>query len=124
MTLYELLISLNILDVFQDLFFYIQYQYPSFWNLIETVFITVYSYFSFSFLFLYNSFFIIFAMKYLNSAIFNMGIKFILLIALLVFVRGGIPRYRFDFLTKIGWIKYLSLVVIVFLSSLLLTLVI
>jgi len=27
-----------------------------------------------------------------------MGIKFILLIALLVFVRGGIPRYRFDFL--------------------------
>ena len=30
------------------------------------------------------------------------GIKFILLIALLVFVRGGIPRYRYDFLTKLG----------------------
>ena len=38
------------------------------------------------------------------------SIKFILLIALLVFIRGGIPRYRFDHLTKMGWIKFLSLV--------------
>lgn len=30
------------------------------------------------------------------------AIKFVLLIALLVFVRGGIPRYRYDFLTKLG----------------------
>jgi NADH:ubiquinone oxidoreductase subunit H len=36
--------------------------------------------------------------------------KFLMLIALLIFIRGGIPRYRFDHLTKIGWIKYLSLV--------------
>ena len=36
--------------------------------------------------------------------------KFLLLIALLVFIRGGIPRYRFDHLTKMGWIKFLSLV--------------
>ena len=28
--------------------------------------------------------------------------KFLLLIALLVFIRGGVPRYRYDFLTKIG----------------------
>ena len=48
--------------------------------------------------------------------------KFILLIALLVFVRGGVPRYRYDFLTKIGWIKFLSLVLAVFLSSILLLL--
>lgn len=48
-------------------------------------------------------------------------IKFVLLIALLVFVRGGIPRYRYDFLTKVGWIKFLSLILAVFLSSLLLT---
>ena len=47
-------------------------------------------------------------------------IKFIMLIALLVFVRGGIPRYRYDFLTKVGWIKFLSLILAVFLSSLLL----
>jgi NADH:ubiquinone oxidoreductase subunit H len=30
------------------------------------------------------------------------AIKFLLLIALLVFIRGGIPRYRFDHLTKMG----------------------
>jgi NADH:ubiquinone oxidoreductase subunit H len=46
-----------------------------------------------------------------------------LLIALLVSIRGGIPRYRYDFLTKIGWIKFLSLVIAVFLSSLLLVVV-
>ena len=36
--------------------------------------------------------------------------KFMTLIAILIFVRGGIPRYRFDHLTKIGWIKFLSLI--------------
>ena len=48
-------------------------------------------------------------------------IKFMILIAMLIFVRGGIPRYRYDFLTKIGWIKFLSLVLSVFLSTLLFT---
>jgi NADH:ubiquinone oxidoreductase subunit H len=36
---------------------------------------------------------------------------------MLVFIRGGIPRYRYDFLTKIGWIKFLSLILAVFLST-------
>ena len=49
------------------------------------------------------------------------SIKFILLVALLVFVRGGIPRYRYDFLTKLGWIKTLSLVLAIFLVNLLLS---
>jgi NADH:ubiquinone oxidoreductase subunit H len=30
------------------------------------------------------------------------ALKFLILIAMLVFIRGGIPRYRYDFLTKIG----------------------
>ena len=47
------------------------------------------------------------------------ALKFLMLIAMLVFIRGGIPRYRYDFLTKIGWIKFLSLVLAVFLSTLL-----
>lgn len=47
------------------------------------------------------------------------ALKFLTLIAMLVFIRGGIPRYRYDFLTKIGWIKFLSLVLAVFLSTLL-----
>jgi len=59
-------------------------------------------------------------LKYTSVAALVMAIKFILLIALLVFIRGGVPRYRYDFLTKIGWIKFLSLVLAVFLSSLLL----
>lgn len=54
----------------------------------------------------------------LNSVVFTF--KFIVLIALLVFIRGGIPRYRYDFLTKIGWIKFLSLVLALFTTSLLL----
>lgn len=48
-----------------------------------------------------------------SSSTFNalcIALKFLLLIALLIFIRGGIPRYRFDHLTKVGWIKYLSLV--------------
>lgn len=31
-----------------------------------------------------------------------MSFKFLVLIAVLVFIRGGIPRYRYDFLTKLG----------------------
>lgn len=120
MWVYEYLISANVLDIIQDSLFYIQYQYPQIFNLIESFFISLYSTLTTMFMFLYNSIWVIFNMKYLNSAIFNMGIKFILLIALLVFVRGGIPRYRFDFLTKIGWIKFLSLILSIFLSSMLL----
>jgi len=46
------------------------------------------------------------------------SLKFIVLIALLVFVRGGIPRYRFDYLTKLGWTKFLSLILLSFLLEL------
>jgi NADH:ubiquinone oxidoreductase subunit H len=35
-----------------------------------------------------------------NSVVF--AVKFLVLIALMIFIRGGIPRYRYDFLTKIG----------------------
>jgi NADH:ubiquinone oxidoreductase subunit H len=63
-----------------------------------------------------------FLLKTVSTAALVMTFKFIVLIALLIFIRGGVPRYRYDFLTKIGWIKFLSLVLAVFLSSLLLTL--
>jgi NADH:ubiquinone oxidoreductase subunit H len=46
------------------------------------------------------------------------SLKFIFLISILVFVRGGIPRYRYDYLTKIGWLRLLSLTVAFFLTSL------
>lgn len=63
------------------------------------------------------------SLKYTIFCAVIYALKFLTLIALLVFVRGGIPRYRYDFLTKIGWIKFLSLVLAVFLSTLLLALV-
>ena len=42
-----------------------------------------------------------------------MAIKFLVCIALLIFARGGI-RFRFDYLTKLGWIRFLSLVLMSF----------
>lgn len=58
--------------------------------------------------------------KSLTLDAISFTLKFVVTIALLVFIRGGVPRYRYDFLTKIGWIKFLSLVLLIFLSSLLL----
>jgi NADH:ubiquinone oxidoreductase subunit H len=53
----------------------------------------------------------------IGSIIF--GLKFIIFIAVLIFVRGGIPRYRYDFLTKLGWVKTLSLILIILFLTLL-----
>jgi len=61
----------------------------------------------------------VFKTHIVNSII--LAVKFMVLIALFIFIRGGIPRYRYDFLTKMGWIKFLSLVLSLFLLSLLLT---
>lgn len=119
MGLFEFILSLNILDIITDTVFYIQYNYPNLFINFDNLFTLLYQNIFYLSLNLYTSLTIVFTMKYLNSAIFNMGFKFILLIALLVFVRGGIPRYRFDFLTKIGWIKFLSLILSIFLSSIL-----
>jgi len=37
-----------------------------------------------------------------SVALINMAIKFLLCVSLLIFARGGIPRFRFDYLTKLG----------------------
>lgn len=47
------------------------------------------------------------------------GIKFVLAIMLLIAIRGGTPRYRYDYLTKLGWLKFLGLTLVIFLISLL-----
>lgn len=41
-------------------------------------------------------------LKTTSTAAMIMAFKFLILIALLIFIRGGVPRYRYDFLTKIG----------------------
>lgn len=50
------------------------------------------------------------------------AIKFLTCITLLIFARGGIPRFRFDYLTKLGWIRFLSLVLLSLLIEVLLLL--
>lgn len=50
------------------------------------------------------------------------AIKFLACVALLIFARGGIPRFRFDYLTKLGWIRFLSLVLLSLLIEVLLLL--
>ena len=57
--------------------------------------------------------------EYTISAVIY-ALKFLCFIALLIFVRGGIPRYRFDYLTKLGWMKFLSLILLFFLFEFLL----
>ena len=49
-------------------------------------------------------------------------LKVVLSICLLITIRGGVPRYRYDFLTKLGWVKFLTLVVTLFYITLLLKL--
>lgn len=49
---------------------------------------------------------------------FFFAIKFCLCIAFLVLIRGGAPRYRYDYLTKLGWLKFLGFIILIFLSSL------
>ena len=35
------------------------------------------------------------------------SIKFSLVIVLLILIRAGLPRYRYDFLTILGWSRFL-----------------
>ena len=51
------------------------------------------------------------------------SVKLILCLLFLILIRGGVPRYRYDFLTKIGWVKFLGYVLTIFLISVVLFLV-
>jgi len=41
------------------------------------------------------------------NPVFIYAIKLVLSLAFLIFIRAGLPRYRYDFLTKLGWVKFL-----------------
>ena len=49
------------------------------------------------------------------SLIITLKISFCL--AFLIVIRGCIPRYRYDFLTKMGWVKFLGYVLTIFLIT-------
>lgn len=50
-------------------------------------------------------------------------LKITLCLSFLIVIRGCVPRYRYDFLTKMGWVKFLGYVLTIFLISILLFLI-
>ena len=38
---------------------------------------------------------------------FGITSKIVASLFVLILIRGGVPRYRYDFLTKLGWVKFL-----------------
>jgi len=55
------------------------------------------------------------------SLIITLKISFCL--AFLIVIRGCIPRYRYDFLTKMGWVKFLGYVLTIFLITIIFCLI-
>jgi hypothetical protein len=43
-------------------------------------------------------------------------VKFLVVIAFVVIIRSGTPRYRFDYLTKLGWLKFLGFTLCIFIA--------
>lgn len=54
----------------------------------------------------------------INTATF-FALKFIFAIGFLILTRGGTPRYRYDYLTKLGWLKFIGIIVLIFVFFLL-----
>ena len=123
LNVYDILISNNLSSNFStNTLFYIIYFCLRSGMYINEFFFSLFTHdiffkiFIFVKTFLFSSLISIFNQTTLGSLI--VSIKFLILIALLVFVRGGIPRYRFDYLTKLGWTKFLSLIIISFILEL------
>jgi NADH:ubiquinone oxidoreductase subunit H len=57
----------------------------------------------------------------INGAVFY-SLKLSLMLLFLLLMRGGTPRYRYDYLTKLGWLKFLGFALLVILSLLTLAL--
>lgn len=63
-----------------------------------------------------------FVYRYATNHTFIFVSKLSIALIFLSAIRGGVPRYRYDFLTKMGWVKFLGLVLSVFLIALVLML--
>ena len=50
-------------------------------------------------------------------------IKLCTCLAVLIVIRGGVPRFRYDLLTKLGWVKFLLYVLAFFLMTLMIFLI-
>jgi NADH:ubiquinone oxidoreductase subunit H len=48
------------------------------------------------------------------------AVKLTLSIMFLIVIRGCVPRYRYDLLTKMGWVIFLGYVLMIFIAALML----
>ena len=55
---------------------------------------------------------------WLVRAVMCFQLKFTLVLGYLIAIRVGTPRYRYDYLTKLGWLKLLSLCLVILLVML------
>ena len=95
-----------------DFFFYLNFFFYDFlFNILNTI-----DTFLNNGLFLFNS---KIYYQFPQNMVFFFAIKFCLAIALLILIRGGTPRYRYDYLTKLGWLKFLGLIIAIFFISIL-----
>ena len=45
-------------------------------------------------------------------------LSIVLSVFIVILIRGGVPRYRYDFLTKLGWVKFLLYILLLFILAL------
>jgi len=57
-----------------------------------------------------------FILVYASDYTLALTLKLVLCLLILILIRGGVPRYRYDFLTKIGWVKFLGYILTFFLT--------
>lgn len=71
----------------------------------------------------YNGFFLVknsYNTQFAQNITLFFGLKMVMTIGLLILIRGGTPRYRYDYLTKLGWLKFIGLIILVLVSAFLL----
>ena len=60
---------------------------------------------------------------YATNYTLTFTLKVTLCLMFLIVIRGCVPRYRYDFLTKMGWVKFLGYILTIFLISIILFLI-
>jgi len=59
-----------------------------------------------------------FYLAYGTSYTLLFTLKITACLSFLILIRGGVPRYRYDFLTKLGWVKFLGYTLVIFIMAL------
>ena len=71
------------------------------------------SFIIFEYIYYFNSLYVLVFSAITPATLF--AIKLVAVLLFLIAVRGGLPRFRYDYLTILGWSKFLSTILIVFL---------